>query len=87
MIGLSTLAFTRLLLRGIFGNTLRNLGLLVVYVKQAYIQYIWKNINEQHIKHLQSLTHNSKRYSVKCRGMISSYKENGVILVGELITL
>jgi hypothetical protein len=30
MIGLRTLAFTRLLLRGIFGNTLRNYELLVV---------------------------------------------------------
>jgi hypothetical protein len=30
MIGLRTLAFTRLLLRGIFGNTLRNHELLVV---------------------------------------------------------
>jgi hypothetical protein len=30
MIGLRTLAFTRLLLRGIFDNTVRNHGLLVV---------------------------------------------------------
>jgi hypothetical protein len=30
MIGLRTLAFTRLLLRKIFGNTLSNHGLLVV---------------------------------------------------------
>jgi hypothetical protein len=30
MIGLRTLAFTKLLLRGTFGNTLRNHGLLVV---------------------------------------------------------
>jgi hypothetical protein len=30
MIGLRTLAFTRLLLRGIFSNTLRNHELLVV---------------------------------------------------------
>jgi hypothetical protein len=30
MIGLRTLAFTRLLLREVFNNTLRNLGLLVV---------------------------------------------------------
>jgi hypothetical protein len=42
MIGLRTLAFTWLLLRWIFGNTLRNHKLLVVYVKRAYIQYIWK---------------------------------------------
>jgi hypothetical protein len=30
MIGLRTLAFTVLLLRGIFGNTFRNHGLLIV---------------------------------------------------------
>jgi hypothetical protein len=30
MIGLRTFAFTRLLLREVFNNTLRNLGLLVV---------------------------------------------------------
>jgi hypothetical protein len=31
--GQRTLAFTRLLLREVFGNTLRNHGLLVVYAK------------------------------------------------------
>jgi hypothetical protein len=87
MIGLRTLAFTRLLLREVSNNTLRNFGLLVVEVKRAYIQYIWRSINKQHMKHLQSLTHNSKGYSTKYRGMISSYKETGVILIGELITL
>jgi hypothetical protein len=54
MIGLRTLAFTRLLLRGIFGNTLRNHELLVVYIKRAYNQYIWKvkmNITSHMYKH------------------------------------
>jgi hypothetical protein len=49
-----TLAFTRLLLRGIFSNTLRNHELLIVYVKRAYIQYIWKvkmNISSNMYKH------------------------------------
>jgi hypothetical protein len=30
--------------------------------------------NEHHIKHVQTLAHNSKRYSIKYRGMRSSYK-------------
>jgi hypothetical protein len=54
MIGLRTLAFTRLLIRGIFGNTFRNHELLVVYVKRAHIQYIWKvkmNITSTMYKH------------------------------------
>jgi hypothetical protein len=38
--GQRTLAFTRLLLREVFGNTLRNHELLVVYVKQSFIQHI-----------------------------------------------
>jgi hypothetical protein len=37
-----TLAFTRLLLREVSGNTLRNHRLLVVYVKQSFIQHIGK---------------------------------------------
>jgi hypothetical protein len=54
VIGVRTLAFTRLLLRGIFSNTLRNHELLIVYVKRAYIQYIWKvkmNISSNMYKH------------------------------------
>jgi hypothetical protein len=54
MIGLRTLAFTRLLLRGIFSNTLRNHELLVVSIKRSYIQYIWKvqmNITPNMYKH------------------------------------
>jgi hypothetical protein len=38
--GQRTLAFTRLLLREVSRNTLGNLGLLVVYVKQSFIQHI-----------------------------------------------
>jgi hypothetical protein len=38
--GQRTLAFTRLLLREVFGNTLRNHELLVVYAKQSCIQHI-----------------------------------------------
>jgi hypothetical protein len=30
--------------------------------------------NEHHIKHVQTLEHNSKRYIIKYRGMRSSYK-------------
>jgi hypothetical protein len=42
--------------------------------------------NEYHITHVQILAHNSKGYSIKCRGMRSSYK-NGLIIIEELITL
>jgi hypothetical protein len=38
--GQRTLASTRLLLREVFGNTLRNHGLLHVYAKQSCIQHI-----------------------------------------------
>jgi hypothetical protein len=57
IIGQRTLAFTRLLLRKIFGNTLRNHRLLVVYAKRSCIQYIWIKINEQYTKHMQSSEH------------------------------
>jgi hypothetical protein len=50
--GQRTLAFTRLLLREVFGNTLRNHGLLVVYAKQSCIQHIWEMIKEQYTKHM-----------------------------------
>jgi hypothetical protein len=30
--------------------------------------------NEHHIKHVQTLAHNSKRYSIKYRGMRPGYK-------------
>jgi hypothetical protein len=41
--GQRTLAFTRFLLREVSCNTLRNLGLLVVYAKQSFIQHTWGN--------------------------------------------
>jgi hypothetical protein len=44
--GQRTLAFTRLLLRKVSGNTLNNHGLLVVYTKQSFIQHIWEMIKE-----------------------------------------
>jgi hypothetical protein len=40
IMGQRTLAFTRLLLREVSCNTLGNLGLLVVYAKQTFIQHI-----------------------------------------------
>jgi hypothetical protein len=40
--GQRTLAFTRLLLREVSGNTLRNHGLLVIYAKQSFIQHTWR---------------------------------------------
>jgi hypothetical protein len=55
--GQRTLAFTRLLFRKIFGNTLRNHGLLVVYVKRLCIQYIWIKATKQYTKHVQSSEH------------------------------
>jgi hypothetical protein len=39
--GQRTLAFTRLLLREVSCNTLENLGLLVIYAKQSFIQHTW----------------------------------------------
>jgi hypothetical protein len=44
--GHRTLPFTRLLLREVLCNTLGNLGLLVVYTKQSFIQHIWEMIKE-----------------------------------------
>jgi hypothetical protein len=40
--GQTTLAFTRLLLREVSCNTLGNLGLLIVYAKQSFIQHTWE---------------------------------------------
>jgi hypothetical protein len=55
--GQRTLAFTRLLFREIYSNTLRNLVLLVVYAKQSFIQHIWEMIKEQYTKHVQPSEH------------------------------
>jgi hypothetical protein len=61
MIGLRTLAFIRLLLREIFGNTLRNHGLATRCLNKAIIHSIYlESTNEQHIKHVQTLERNSK---------------------------
>jgi hypothetical protein len=59
--GQRTLAFTRLLLREVFGNTLRNHRLLIVYAKQSCIQQIWEMIKEQYTKHMQSSEHKFNR--------------------------
>jgi hypothetical protein len=61
--GQRTLAFTRLLLREVSCNTLENLGLLVVYAKQSFIQHIWEMTKEQYTKHLKQSEHKfNKRY-------------------------
>jgi hypothetical protein len=59
--GQRTLAFTRLLLREVFGNRLRNHRLLVVHAKQSCIQHIWEMIKEQYTKHVQSSEHKFNR--------------------------
>jgi hypothetical protein len=60
--GQRTLVFTKLLLKEVSRNTLGNLGLLVVYAKQSFIQHIWEMTKEQYTKHMQSSEHkfNSK---------------------------
>jgi hypothetical protein len=59
--GQRTLAFTRLLLREVSGNTLRNHGLLVVYAKQSCIQHISEMTKEQYTEHVQLSEHKSNR--------------------------
>jgi hypothetical protein len=59
--GQRTLAFTRLLLRKVFGKTLSNHGLLVVYAKRSCIQHIWIMTKKQYTKHVQSNEHKLKR--------------------------
>jgi hypothetical protein len=59
--GHRTLAFTRLLLKEVSGNTLKNYRLLVVYAKQSCIQHIWEIIKEQYTKHMQSSEHKFNR--------------------------
>jgi hypothetical protein len=41
-----TLAFTRLLLREVSCNALGNLGLLIVYAKQSFIQHTWEKTKD-----------------------------------------
>jgi hypothetical protein len=50
--GQRTLAFTRLMLKEVSCNTLENLGLLIVYAKQSFIQHIWEMIKKQYTKHV-----------------------------------
>jgi hypothetical protein len=59
--GRRTLAFTRLMLREVSYNTLENLGLLVVYAKQSFIQHIWEMTKEQYTKHMQQSKHKFNR--------------------------
>jgi hypothetical protein len=59
--GRMTLAFTRLMLREVSYNTLENLGLLVVYAKQSFIQHIWEMTKEQYTKHMQQSKHKFNR--------------------------
>jgi hypothetical protein len=59
--GQRTLAFTRSLLRKVFGNTLRDHRLLVfVYAKRSCIQHIWIMTKKQYTKHVQSSEHKFK---------------------------
>jgi hypothetical protein len=65
--GQRTLAFTRLLLREVSCNALGNLGLLVVYAKQSFIQYSWEMAKEQYTKHMQQSEHKfNKIYRHTC---------------------
>jgi hypothetical protein len=61
--GRRTLAFTRLLLREVSSNTLRNHGLLVVYAKRSCIQHIWIMTKKQYTKHVQSSEHKFQKKS------------------------
>jgi hypothetical protein len=55
--GQRTLAFTRLLFREVFGNTLRNHRLLVVHAKRSCIQHFWITTKKQYTNHVQSSEH------------------------------
>jgi hypothetical protein len=50
--GQRILAFTRLLLREIFYDSLGNYRLLVVYAKQSFIQHNWGITKEQYTNHV-----------------------------------
>jgi hypothetical protein len=52
-----TLAFTRLLLREISCNSLRNHKLLIVYTEESFIQHTWRITKEQCTKHMQQSEH------------------------------
>jgi hypothetical protein len=55
--GQRTLSFSRLLLKEVSYNTLRNLRLLVVYAKQSFIQHTWEMTKEQYTNHMQQSKH------------------------------
>jgi hypothetical protein len=59
--GQRALAFTRFLLREVSYNTLENLGLLIVYAKQSFIQHIWEMTKEQYTRHMQQSKHKFNR--------------------------
>jgi hypothetical protein len=59
--GQRTLAFTRLLLREVSCNTFGNLGLLVVYPKQSFIQHTWEMTKKQYTNHMQKSKHRISR--------------------------
>jgi hypothetical protein len=59
--GRRKLAFIRLLLRKVSGNTLRNHRLLIIYAKQSCIQHIWEMPKKQYTKHAQPSEHKFKR--------------------------
>jgi hypothetical protein len=60
--GQKTLVFTRLLLTEVSCNTLGNLGLLIVYAKQSFIQHTWEMTKEQYTNHMR---HSKHRFSGK----------------------
>jgi hypothetical protein len=66
--GQRTLAFTKLLLREISYNSLRNHELLVVYAKQSFIQHTWGITKEKYTKHMQQSEHrfNRKVKAMRC---------------------
>jgi hypothetical protein len=66
--GQRTRAFTKLLLRDFFCNSLGNHGLLVVYAKQPFIQHTWGITKEQYTEHKQQSKHrfNKKVKTTRC---------------------
>jgi hypothetical protein len=66
--GQRTLAFTKLLLRDFFCNSLGNHGLLVVYAKQSFIQSTCGITKEQYTKHMRQSKHrfNRKVKTIRC---------------------
>jgi hypothetical protein len=63
-----TLAFTKLLLRDFFCNSLEDPRLLIVYVKQSFIQPTWGITKQQYMKHMQQSKDrfNRKVKTIRC---------------------